>query len=134
MQAFLPDTNTFSRVLRRPTDCLKDRFRQRSQTIRLSVVVEAELRYGLQKKRLENSEFGKLVHQLIDGFEALPWTSVTAQAFADLRSKSEREGIAIATADMMIAAQAKEHDCVLVTNDQALHRLATWIEIQDWTL
>ena len=131
---FLPDTNTFSSLLRKPSDGLRNRFRQTpSSMICLSVIVEAELRYGVAKRQLEQTAFGKLIQQLISGFEKLSWTSSTASAFAYIRSQSERQGITIATADMMIAAQAKEMDYVLVTNDHALHRLNKWIEVEDWT-
>ncbi len=130
---FLPDTNTFSRLLRGPADGLRDQFKAHSSSICMSVIVEAELRYSLAKKQLERSNFGKLVRQMIESFVVLRWTSATAQTFADLRSQSERQGITIATADMMIATQAKEMGYVLVTNDRALHQLSHWIAINDWT-
>ena len=102
--------------------------------LRISSIVEAELRYGLVKKGITKSKVGGLVDTFLTMVKILPWGSSTAQCFAQLRTDSEAKGITVETVDLMIATHAKEDsNLTLVTNDGTLLRLRTWIKVVDWT-
>ena len=49
-----------------------------------------------------------------------------------LRATLEREGHPMGSLDMMIGAQALASGLVLVTNDQAFHRIKK-LKVEDWT-
>lgn len=102
--------------------------------LRISSIVEAELRWGLGKKGITKSKVGVLVDTFLRTVRILSWESSTAQCFAQLRTDSGARGITVDTVDLMIAAQAKEDGSLtLVTNDGALLRLKPWIKVVDWT-
>lgn len=102
--------------------------------LRISSIVEAELRYGLVKKGITKSKVGVLVDTFLRAVKILSWESSTARCFAQLRTDSEGKGITVETVDLMIATHAKEDsNLTLVTSDGALLRLKPWIEVVDWT-
>jgi tRNA(fMet)-specific endonuclease VapC len=118
-----------------PNPALQRHFNQVALSdLRISAIVEAELRYGLVKKGITKSKVGVLVGTFLKTVKILPWESSTAQCFAQLRTDSEGRGITVDTVDLMIATHAKEDtNLTLVTNDAALLRLKPWIKVVDWT-
>ena len=122
-----------SALFRAPSLTLQQRFKTAPPlSLFLSSIVEAEIRYGIAKKRLEGTKLARLFDQLLGKVTVLPWTSSTAKAFARLRTDSEATGVTLATVDLMIAASAKEHNFTLVTHDKALFQLQPWVRIEDW--
>ena len=102
--------------------------------LRISAIVEAELRYGLVKKEITKSKVGVLVDTFLRAVRIVSWESSTAQCFAQLRTDSEARGVTVDTVDLMVATHAKEDsNLTLVTNDGALLRLRPWIKVIDWT-
>jgi tRNA(fMet)-specific endonuclease VapC len=102
--------------------------------LRISSIIEAELRCGLAHKGITKSKVGILVDTFLTTVKILPWKSSTAQCFAQLRTDSESQGVTVDTVDLMIATHAKEDtNLTLVTNDGALLRLRSWIKVVDWT-
>jgi len=130
---FLLDTNIVSESFKKANLAMQRRFEGvPSSDLFVSSIVEAELRYGVAKKRLEESRVGGLVNSFLNKVTILPWISSTAICFARLRTDSESSGISIATVDLMIAAHAKEHRLTLVTHDTNLLRLKPWLRVVDW--
>ncbi len=80
----------------------------------LSFISYFELMEGLKKQGLENSK----ARDFIENFEVLNASKETAREVADLKIQTEREGNKIPLADLLIAAQAKENDFVVVTKDR----------------
>ncbi len=97
----------------------------------ISVVTEAELRYGLARVapavRLE-----KIVGEFLLKVTILPWDSAAARIYADLRATLEPEGQTMSNLDLMIAAHALSCKAVLVTSDHAFTRIKK-LKIKDWT-
>ncbi len=80
----------------------------------LSFISYFELMEGLKKQGLENSK----ARDFIENFEVLNASKETAREVADLKIQTENEGNKIPLADLLIAAQAKENDFVVVTKDR----------------
>jgi tRNA(fMet)-specific endonuclease VapC len=132
---FLLDTNTVSNSLKRDYPALQRHFQQSPpNSLFVSSLVAAELRYGIIKKGLQTSKIGRLVDIFLAKVEIRPWTDLTARCFAQLRTDSEANGITVDTVDLMIATHAKEDGLTLVTNDRALLKLKPWIKVVDWTI
>jgi tRNA(fMet)-specific endonuclease VapC len=130
---FLLDTNTVSLSFRAPTPALARRFQTAPPaSLFLSSIVEAEIRYGIAKKREAGAKLARLFDLFLSKVTVLPWTSASAREFAQLRTASEAAGVTIATVDLMIATSAKEHDLTLVTHDGALFQLRPWLRVEDW--
>lgn len=130
---FLLDTNTVSLSFRAPSASLEQKFKAASPaSLFLSAIVEAEIHYGIVKKRAEGARLARLFDLFLSKVTVLSWTSATAKEFAHLRTNAEAAGVTIATVDLMIAASAKEHDLILVTHDQALFQLSPWMRVENW--
>ena len=97
----------------------------------ISVVTEAELRFGVARKP-EAVGLKAAVEEFLLRVEVLPWDSEAAQHYAQIRAALERAGEPMGNLDMMIAAQALAAQAVLVTHDRVFRRLKQ-LKTEDWT-
>ena len=129
---YLLDTNTVSYVIKGNIPRVQERLAKVPLAqVAVSVVTEAELRFGVERRR-EARHLRIAVEEFLLRVSILPWDSLTAQHYAHLRAGLERTGTPIGNLDLMIAAQALAADAVLITNDVALKRIKR-LETQDWT-
>jgi len=129
---YLLDTNTASYVIKGNPPRVRERLINVPMSeVGISVITEAELRFGVAK----HSDFPKLrlaVDEFLLRLEILPWDSVAALHYAQLRSLLEARGKPMGNMDMMIAAQALAVEAILVTSDRVFRRI-TQLIIEDWT-
>ncbi len=129
---YLLDTNTASYVLKGNIPAVRERLAKVPVAqVGISVVTEAELRFGVVRKP-EAQGLKVAVEQFLLRVEILPWDSRAAEYYANLRSELEGDGLPMGSLDMMIAAQALAANSVLVTNDRAFSRIKR-LKIEDWT-
>ncbi|HEX5235910.1 MAG TPA: type II toxin-antitoxin system VapC family toxin [Silvibacterium sp.] len=112
------------RVIRRLNETMPSK-------IAISAVTEAELLFGVRRKR-DAFRLNALVQQFLSSCQILAWTSAAAHHFAYERAILEKKGQMLSDMDMMIAAHALAEDAVLVTNDAAFRRIDR-LRIEDWT-
>ncbi len=129
---YLLDTNTASYAIKGNIP----RVRERMNTVRLdevvvSVVTEAELRYGVAR-RPNSPRLNAAVEEFLSGVESLPWDSNAARQYAILRATPEAGGAPVGNLDLMIAAHAASIGAVLVTHDSVFRRIKM-LKIDDWT-
>jgi tRNA(fMet)-specific endonuclease VapC len=132
---FLLDTNAVIAVLteRLPAVALRlDDEIARGSTVLLSTVVLYELRYGIARStRREQSE------AILSGFLELP-VEITAfntedSAHAgDIRAALAAKGTPIGPYDVMIAAQARRRNAVLVTGNRREFDRVPRLMVMDW--
>jgi tRNA(fMet)-specific endonuclease VapC len=84
----------------------------------ISVIVAAEIRYGLEMKEL-NARKRQLIEAGLARLEVLPWTEACAVVYGRLRAELARKGRPLGLMDLLIASHALSEGCVLVTADQA---------------
>lgn len=84
----------------------------------LSVITEAEIRYGLAK-RPEATALRERMEWFLAAVNVLPWGREEAKAYGELRAKLELSGKTLGNMDLQIAAHAIALGAVLVTNDRA---------------
>lgn len=129
---YLLDTNTVSYVIKGDILRVRQRLaRVPMAQVAISVVTEAELRFGVER-RPEAKQLRIAVEEFLVRVTVLPWDSETAAEYAKLRAALERAGTPIGNLDLMIAAQALAEGAVLVTNDAALRRIKR-LKTEDWT-
>ncbi len=97
----------------------------------ISVVTEAELRFGVARKP-EAVRLKLAVEEFLLRVEVHPWDSQAAQHYAQLRASLERAGKPMGNLDMMIAAQALATEAALVTHDRVFRRVKG-LKVDDWT-
>jgi tRNA(fMet)-specific endonuclease VapC len=83
----------------------------------ISVVTQAELRFGVAKKP-EAARLAIAVEEFLLRVEILPWTSEAAKSYARIPSDLEHSGEPMRNLDMMIAAHALAAEAALVTHDR----------------
>lgn len=128
--AYLLDTNAASALIRgRVTPELQQLLIDHSACI--SVITEAELRFGAVR-RPEATRLATAIAVFLQNTPVLPWTSATAQAYAELRTLMEKAGVGLSAMDLLIAAQAKAEDCTLVSGDGAFVHVPG-LRVLDWS-
>ena len=96
----------------------------------ISVIVAAEIRYGLEKKEL-NARKRQLIEAGLARLEVLPWTEACAVVYGRLRAVQARKGRPLGLMDLLIASHALSEGCVLVTADQAF-ALVEELSLEAW--
>jgi tRNA(fMet)-specific endonuclease VapC len=129
---YLLDTNTASYVIKGSYPQVRERLLKTPMVeVGISVITEAELRFGLAKC----PAFLKLrlaIDEFLLRVEILPWDSAAARHYALLRSTLEDRGEPMGNLDMMIAAQALAVEATLVTSDRVFRRIKQ-LTVEDWT-
>jgi tRNA(fMet)-specific endonuclease VapC len=96
----------------------------------ISVIVAAEIRYGLEKKAL-NARKRQLIEAGLARLEVLPWTEACALVYGRLRAVQDRKGRPLGLMDLLIASHALSEGCVLVSADQAF-ALVDELTLEAW--
>jgi tRNA(fMet)-specific endonuclease VapC len=118
------DTNTVSYIVKGNSPAARTRLAglQPSEIACISVITEAELRYGLAK-----STRASILRPAIEGFlakiQVLSWGRDEAQAYGTLRAKQEAAGKTLGNLDLLIAAHAISVNATLVTNDKTFSQV-----------
>lgn len=129
---YLLDTNMASYVIKGHFPRVRERLvKVPMAEVGISVVTEAELRFGVARKP-EAKHLKLAVDEFLLRVDVLSWDSQAAQQYATLRSVLEDSGTPMGNLDMMIAAQALAAGAVLVTHDRVFHRVKR-LKIEDWT-
>jgi tRNA(fMet)-specific endonuclease VapC len=129
---YLLATNTVSCVIKGNRPRVRERLlRVPMAEVGISVITEAELRFGLVR-RPDATKLKTVVEEFLLRVEVLPWNSGAAQQYARIRAALEGGGEPMGNLDLMIAAQALAADLVLVSSD-AVFRRVKGLKIEDWS-
>lgn len=129
---YLLDTNTASYVIKGNFPRVRERLlRVPMSEVGISVVTEAELRFGVARRPAATT-LKAVVEEFLLRVEVLPWNSATARHYANLRAALEKEGEPMGNLDLMIAAQAVAAGVVLVTHDHVFRRVKG-LKVEDWS-
>ena len=124
---YLLDTNMFSYIAKGTSPAARAEFQRlskdRDAVLCISVVTEAEVRYGMAKRALSRARCAA-IEGLFANVQILPWGSDEALAYAQVRAKLESQGITVSAMDMLIAAQAIAAGAVFVTGDRIFAKVA----------
>ncbi len=126
------DTDISSYIIRRRPQSVHERLRALdSDQLCISVVVEAELLYGVKSKGSPRA-LSSYVADLLRRVTILDWTRAAAQHYADIRTALESSGTPIGNMDLMIAAHARSVGAVLVTNNEKHFRRVAGLKVENW--
>jgi tRNA(fMet)-specific endonuclease VapC len=129
---YLLDTNTASYVIKGNFPRVRERLLKVPMAeVGISVVTEAELRFGVAK-RPEATTLKRVVDEFLLRVESLAWDSAAAQEYARIRAALENDGEPMGNMDLMIAAQAVASGTVLVTHDHVFRRVKG-LKVDDWS-
>ncbi|MFZ6640261.1 type II toxin-antitoxin system VapC family toxin [Undibacterium sp. TC4M20W] len=130
---YMLDTNMASYIIKGNFPEVRQRLASLPMdSIVISVVTEAELRYGLARKG-NPAALSNLVNEFLLRVEILAWDSSVAITYADLRASCTASGIVLGALDMMIAAHAIAVKARLVSHDKAFSLIPNnALGIEDW--
>lgn len=129
MAELMLDTNAVSALAKGRAPSLATRLDEQAYCI--SVITEAELRFGLVRRPM-NANLRRIVEQFLATAEVRLWNSDCAQSYASLRTELEIRGKPLAPMDLLIAAHALAENCVLVSADRAFARVPG-LRVLDWS-
>jgi tRNA(fMet)-specific endonuclease VapC len=97
----------------------------------MSAITFAELMCGCRKSQAITTNLDKLqaLRQLIP---VLDFDATAAEAYGDIRTALEKQGLPIGSNDFLIAAHALSRDRVLVTNNTREFSRIKGLKIENW--
>ena len=130
---FMLDTNMVSYIAKGHSKAARARMLnlEDDEVFCLSVITEAEIRYGLAK-RPEATLLRERMEWFLAAVKVLPWGRDEAGAYGSLRAKLESSGESLQNMDMLIAAHAIATGAVLVTNDRAFAQVDDLRSTVNW--
>ncbi len=131
------DTNAVIDVLNDRTSPVRSRINaaiRLGHPLAISSIVLFELRYGAAKSVRPERNAQRIIDFLSGPIEVLPFTPADAEEAGDIRAALERSGTPIGPYDILVAAQARRHDALLVTANSREFARVPRLKFQDWTI
>ena len=129
--AYLLDTNIISDLVRNPKGRAARRARAvGGQHICTSIIVVAELRYGIAKK--SSLRLSEQVEKILLGIRVLPFETPSDRTYGLLRAQLETAGMQIGNNDLLIAAQAMDGQHTIVTGNEREFRRIDGLLCENW--
>ncbi len=129
------DTNAVIAVLNSKTTPVRDRLREaltEGSRIHISAIVYSELWYGIFRSARPERNAARIADFMAYGVEILDFDEEDAREAGDIRAFLARAGTPIGPYDVLIAAQARRRDCMLVTADGSEFSRVPGLKIEDW--
>lgn len=134
MISHLLDTSVYSQRLRpRPLPSVVDRWRRLGDSsLAISGICEAELRYGLARRKSER--LWREYHDFLENrLVLLPVDKAVADIYGEIKAAMEVRGEPRADFDLLIAATALSHRLVLVTLNPRHFDGIPGLTVEDWS-
>jgi tRNA(fMet)-specific endonuclease VapC len=131
MTGFMLDTDISSYIIKRRPATLVQKFKQHTETLSVSVMTAAELRFGAQKAG--RPTLTALVEEYLERIAILDWTSEVTVPYGRIRSELERAGKPMGSMDLLIASHAVSQGMTLVTNNLRHFSNVPGLKVEVWS-
>jgi len=131
MTGFMLDTDISSYIIKRRPATLLERFEKHGETLNVSVITAAELRFGAEKAG--RPKLGELIEAYLDRLAILDWTDDVTPHYARIRSQLERSGKPIGNMDLLIASHAVSQGMTVVTNNLKHFSNVPGLNVEEWS-
>ncbi len=129
---YLLDTNTCVYIInRKPSAVLKRVQSKQPGQIAISTITLAELEYGVARSRYPDHNRIALLEFLFP-FTILDFDQRASVEYGRIRFLLESKREPIGPMDLLLAAQAKAHDLILVTNNEKEFERIDDLHIENW--
>lgn len=131
MPLYLLDTNIISDAIRNTRGACAARIRETPPaSLCTSIVVAAELRFGVEKKG--SPTLAERVDLFLASMSVMALNGDADRYYGRLRAELERGGKLIGANDMLIAAHALATDAVLVTDNTNEFARVPKLQLENW--
>ena len=128
---YLLDTNIVSAMVRDPHGRIAQRIRAVGENnVCTSVVVAAELRYGVTKKG--SARLAAQLEAVLTALDVLALETPVDSIYGEVRTQLERTGQPIGGNDLLIAAHALSLECTVVTDNEREFRRVEGLSVDNW--
>jgi tRNA(fMet)-specific endonuclease VapC len=103
-------------------------------TLAISSIVLYELWYGAAKSARPERNARRIADFLAGPIEVLPFEPADAEEAGDIRAALERAGTPIGPYDVLVAAQARRRDALLVTANAREFARVPRLKFEDWAI
>jgi tRNA(fMet)-specific endonuclease VapC len=128
---FMLDTDISSYIIKRRPTTLVDRFESHADSLSVSVITAAELRFGAEKAA--RPKLTELVEAYLDRLAILDWTNEVSRHYARIRTELERSGKPIGNMDLLIASHAVSQGLTLVSNNLKHFSSVAGLKVEVWS-
>lgn len=131
MVSFALDTNTLSYFMRNEGGVAERLAAKAPQRVAFPSIVVYEINFGLRRvgRRAQLDGFARMVQATT----VLDFDAETADHAARIRVHLEAAGTPIGPSDLLIAATARRHACILVTHNTCEFKQVHELEVEDWS-
>jgi len=128
---YLLDTNILSHLIRHPQGQVRRHLeRVGEDSLCTSVIVACELRYGAL--RSGSKRISERVQTLLQIIPVLALEPEVDEHYADIRTHLEHQGTPIGHNDLLIAAQARHLELVMVTHNVREFQRVPRLPVENW--
>jgi len=130
---YMLDANTVSYILGGKSAKARQRLLElkSGEEICISVITEAEVRYGVRKRPV-TPETRLAIEAFLEQIDVLSWTSAAAKAYAALRADNEAKGISSRQPRYVNCSTFVAERAILVTSDRSFRRVHDLVT-RNWT-
>jgi tRNA(fMet)-specific endonuclease VapC len=129
---YLLDTNTCIYIInKKPSTVLKKIRTKQPENVGISAITIAELEYGVQRSKFPDRNRIALMQFLLP-FSIIEFDQSAAAHYGIIRASLETLGRPIGAMDLLLAAQARAQELVLVTNNEKEFRRVGGLRIENW--
>ncbi|MDJ0679924.1 MAG: PIN domain-containing protein [Xenococcaceae cyanobacterium MO_167.B52] len=131
---YLLDTCTLSDYLKKESNTIKRFHRTKPHDICLSSITIFEIDYGLQLKPSLITKINPQLQAIYQKVKIINFSPIEAEEAASIRSDLKEAGTPIGYYDLLIAATAKAHHLILVTNNTKEFSRIKDLQLENWRL
>jgi len=125
------DTNILSDLVRHPQGFVAQKIAVVGENeICTSIIVAAELRFGAAKRN--SARLSNQVETILAAMLVVPIDVPADREYAELRQLLELSGNSIGPNDLLIAAQARVNEQILVTNNVREFTRIPGLQVENW--
>jgi tRNA(fMet)-specific endonuclease VapC len=124
------DTNIVSEMIRNPAGRAAQRARAVADSVCVSVIVAAELRYGCARKG--SPQLLRRVEAFLSEVPVLPFDVPADNEYGGIRAELEAAGRPIGSNDLLIAAHACALAATVVTANVGEFRRIRRLNVENW--
>lgn len=130
MSELMLDTDISSYIIRRRPAALLDRFHKHADSLCVSAITAAELRFGVEKAG--RPQLANLVEGFLERLTIVDWTASASTHYARIRAALERAGKPIGNLDLLIAAHAASMRATVITNNLKHFSIVPGLKVEAW--